>query len=83
MKTEKNLMLLVLLSLFVSVGVADSNVTEAESPWGDISEVTEALAEAKKAKAELEKAKAENEALGSWEEINAENEAVKQAALAH
>ena len=74
MKTRKNLMLLVLLSLFLRVGVADSNVTDvnlskAESPWGDISEVTEALAEAKKASAENEKAKAENEA-------------VKQAALA-
>ena len=82
MKTRKNLILLVLLSLFVSVGVADSNVTDvnlskAESPWGDISEVTEALAEAKKASAENEAAKAE------LEKAKAENEAVKQAALAH
>ena len=31
MKTRKNLMVLVLLSLFLSVGVADSNVTEVDA----------------------------------------------------
>ena len=36
MKTRKNLMVLVLLSLFLSVGVADSNVTDDVNLLDDI-----------------------------------------------
>ena len=69
MKTRKNLMLLVLLSLFVSVGVADSKVVEVnaseakDDPWG-LDEMDEAMEEAlalEKASIEAEKASIEAE----------------------
>ena len=83
MKIEKNLMLLVLLSLFVSVGVADSNVTEVNASeakddlrefWG-LDEMDEAMEEADEAieanKASIERAKK----AGAMEEALAANKA--------
>jgi len=52
MKTRKNLMVLVLLSLFLSVGVADSNVTDGNVTVSNIEKIKQLLAERKKAKAE-------------------------------
>ena len=47
MKTRRNLMVLVLLSLFLSVGVADSNVTDVNAT-GITEEILSAFAEADK-----------------------------------
>ena len=45
-------MVLVLLSLFLSVGVADSNVTDGNVTVSNIEKIKQLLAERKKAKAE-------------------------------
>ncbi len=89
MKNRKNLMVLVLLALFMGVSCADdNNVTDNDDPWGleevkkSFEEADKVIAENEKAKAELAKAKAENEALGSMEEIMAENKRARQAVAA-
>ena len=85
MKNKKNLMVLVLLALFMSLGVADSKVTtdnnasNKDDPWGlqglkeTLEEADTLIARNKEAKAAADKAKAENEAEGSMEEIMAKN----------
>ena len=90
MKNRKNLMVLVLLALFMGVSCADeNNATDNDDPWGleevkkSFKEADKVIARKEKAKSELAKAKAENEALGSMEEIMAENEAVRLKAAAH
>ena len=82
MKTRKNLMLLVLLSLFLSVGVADSNVTDVNVTG--IEEILSAFAEAeelieKKKKAE-ESLLAKQEEEKKWTEEEKRSEESLEAA---
>ena len=79
MKTRKNLMLLVLLSLFLSVGVADSNVTEVnatvevEDPFAGVEEAFAAYdrvaEELKRSEEELKRSKESLEAAQERERI--------------
>ena len=81
MKTRKNLMLLVLLSLFVSVGVADSKVVEVnaseakDDPWG-LDEMDEAMEEADEAIAAAKEAGTMEEALAALKEAGTMEEAL-------
>ena len=98
MKNKKNLMVLVLLALFMSLGVADSKVTtdnnasNKDDPWGlqglkeTLEETDKLIARNKEAKEAANKAKAE----GSMEEIMAKNKEatvrnkeVRQAVASH
>ena len=97
MKTRKNLMLLVLLSLFLSVGVADSNVTdvnttvEVEDPFAGLEEAfnefDKAIEEEKRSKEKLlakqeEEKKWTEEEKRSEESLAAAQEKYRQAVLA-
>ena len=88
MKNKKNLMVLVLLALFMSLGVADSKVTtdnnasNKDDPWGvqglkeTLEEADTLIARYEEAKAAADKAKAEaKKAKAAADKAKAENEA--------
>ena len=81
MKNKKNLMVLVLLALFMSLGVADSKVTtdnnasNKDDPWG-VQGLKETLEEADTLIARYEEAKAAaDKAKAAADKAKAENEA--------